>query len=87
MNDNIFRDSYQQNITKVGQSLALSGKDMLVLKGLDATRQNIDEFLSYFPRQDLERVISKVEEENELNVKEFDPSLGALINMPITKYK
>lgn len=72
-----------QNL-KVGQ---LSGKDQIVLKGLDATRQSIDEFLNYFPKADLDRVISKVEEENELNVKEFDPSLGVLINMPFTKYK
>ena len=54
---------------------------------MDATRQSIDTFLSYFPTSTIDTVIATIEKENELNVKEFDPALGILLNMPITKYK
>jgi len=60
----------------------LSGKEELVLKGLDATRKNIDDFLSFFPTSDVSAVIVRVNEENDANVKEFDGTLGPLLNMP-----
>ena len=52
----------------------------VVLKGLDATRKSIDEFLAYFPQDTVDKVKAKVREENELNFKEFDPELGAIVN-------
>jgi hypothetical protein len=67
-------------VGQVGQS-TLSGKEDTVLKGLDATRRNIDDFLAYFPKSDVEKVFAQVSDENALNVKEFDPSLGSPLNM------
>jgi hypothetical protein len=55
-----------------------------VLRGLDSTKKGIDDFLFYFPKADVDMVFAKVNEENELNVKEFDPALGDLLNMPKT---
>jgi hypothetical protein len=66
---------------QVGES-ALSGKEELVLKGLDATRKNIDDFLAFFPTTDVNTVIARVNDENDANVKEFDGALGPLLNMP-----
>lgn len=63
-------------------SNSLAGKETLVLKGLDSTRRNIDEFLSYFPAADIEAAKTKIEGENKLNLEEFDPELGAPINLP-----
>jgi hypothetical protein len=61
----------------------MAGKEELVLYGLEATQKTIDDFLAYFPKSDIERVKDMVEQENALNVKEFDSkSLGALLNMP-----
>jgi hypothetical protein len=61
----------------------MAGKEELVLKGLEATQKTIDEFIAYFAKDDIERVKAMVEQENALNVKEFDSaSLGALLNMP-----
>ena len=60
----------------------MAGKESLVLKGLDATRKNIDEFLTYFPANEIETAKAKIESENQLNIKEFDPELGAPINLP-----
>jgi hypothetical protein len=61
----------------------MAGKEELVIKGLDATRRTIDDFLAYFPKAELDAVAAMVEEENELNRKEFDAnSLGPLLNMP-----
>jgi hypothetical protein len=73
-----FDSSDVQNI-KVSNS-GLGGKENLVLSGLDATRKGIDEFLSYFPKEDVEAVVAKINEENEMNFKEFDPELGAILN-------
>jgi len=66
---------------KVGQD-GLGGKEQLVLKGLDATRKSIDEFIAYFPKTDVDAVAARIAEENRLNVKEFDPTLGDIINLP-----
>lgn len=52
----------------------------MVLKGLDATRRSIDEFLAYFPKDTVDTVKNKVKEENDLNFKEFDRSLGDILN-------
>lgn len=60
----------------------MSGKEALVLKGLDAARKNIDEFLTYFPAGTIDGAKAKIESENKLNVDEFDPELGAPINLP-----
>lgn len=65
---------------QVGQD-GLGGKEQLVLKGLDATRKQIDDFLSYFPKSDVDEVVSLIAEENRLNVKEFDPTLGDIVNL------
>jgi hypothetical protein len=63
----------------------MAGKEDLVVKGLDATQKTIDEFIAYFPKSDIERVRAVLEEENKLNVKEFDSAtLGGLVNMPKT---
>jgi hypothetical protein len=68
----------------VGQS-GLSSKEDTILKGLDATRRNIDDFLAYFPKTDVDKVFAKVSDENALNIKEFDPSMGSILNMaPLT---
>jgi hypothetical protein len=68
-----------QNI-KVGQS-GMGGKEELVLKGLEATRKSIDDFLEFFPKAQVDTVVAKIAEENALNIKEFDPALGDLINV------
>ena len=52
------------------------------MKGLDATRKSIDDFLSFFPTPDVTAVIARVNDENAANVKEFDGTLGPLLNMP-----
>lgn len=57
-----------------------SDKQDVVLKGLDATKQSIDEFLAYFPPDTVDKVKAKVKEENELNYKEFDRNLGDIVN-------
>merc|ERR1712050_168890 len=66
-----FDSSDVENI-KVGSN-SMKGKEDLVLKGLDATRRSIDEFLTYFPKSELDPVTAILKEENDLNVKEFDP--------------
>ena len=58
----------------------MAGKEALVLKGLEATKRGIDEFLSFFPKDDVDAVVRKIESENELNFKEFDPQLGDILN-------
>lgn len=64
-------------------STALSGKEELVIKGLDASRRSIDDFLAFFPAADVEKAKAVVEQENQLNIKEFDTkALGALLNLP-----
>jgi hypothetical protein len=60
----------------------MSGKETLVLRGLDSARQNIDDFLSYFPGPEVDAVKSRIRDENELNKKEWDPALGEIVNMP-----
>mmetsp|Transcript_21494 Transcript_21494/g.30897 ORF Transcript_21494/g.30897 Transcript_21494/m.30897 type:complete len:262 (-) Transcript_21494:30-815(-) len=78
-----FDSSDVQNL-KVGALTATSGKEQLVLKGLDSARKNIDGFLSYFPSDQVEAMRKKILEENELNYKEWDPALGEIVNLPPT---
>lgn len=73
-----FDSSDVQNI-KVGAT-SMAGKEALVLKGLEATKKGIDEFLSFFPKEDVEAVVQRIEKENDLNFKEFDPELGVILN-------
>jgi hypothetical protein len=71
-------------IVQVGKmdSGMASGKETLVLKGLDASRRNIDDFLTYFPATEIDQAKSKIAAENKLNVDEFDPLLGKPLNLP-----
>ena len=62
----------------------MSGKEELVLKGLDAAKDSIDAFVRYFPKSTVDAVNARVREENELNIKEFDPALGSILNLPPT---
>jgi len=75
-----FDSSDVENI-KVGKN-SMAGKEEIVVKGLEATQVQLDEFLSYFDQDIVTRVKDQVQEENELNVKEFDKSLGDIINLP-----
>jgi hypothetical protein len=61
---------------------SLGGKEELVLKGLDATKRKIDDFIKFFPTSNVEEVSSLIAEENRLNAKEFDPAMGQILNMP-----
>ena len=64
----------------------MAGKEEIVVKGLEATQVKLDEFLSFFDVAVVTRVKNQVQEENELNMKEFDPTLGDIVNMkPIPK--
>jgi len=73
-------DSRDVENLKVGTYDSMAGKEPLVLKGLESARANIDEFLTYFDSRTVDMVRQKIDEENELNAKEFDPSLGAILN-------
>jgi len=64
---------------KVGED-RMGGKLPLVMKGLDAANQNIDEFLSYFSADEVNIVRGLISEENALNEKEFDADLGVILN-------
>ena len=66
---------------QVGQS-SMTGKEAIVLKGLDATRQSIDGFIAYFPQGKVDEQRQRIKDENQLNIKEFDTSLGDIVNLP-----
>eukprot|EP00555_Chaetoceros_dichaeta_P002461 CAMPEP_0198250804 /NCGR_PEP_ID=MMETSP1447-20131203/1850_1 /TAXON_ID=420782 /ORGANISM="Chaetoceros dichaeta, Strain CCMP1751" /LENGTH=251 /DNA_ID=CAMNT_0043935689 /DNA_START=11 /DNA_END=766 /DNA_ORIENTATION=- len=74
-----FDSSDVQNL-KVGSNSLGGQKETIVLNGLDATRKGIDEFLSFFPRDEVGEVVARINAENEMNLKEFDPELGQLLN-------
>lgn len=57
----------------------LGQKEIVVLRGLEATRRGIDEFISYFPGDEVGAVMAKINNENELNVKEYE-AVGQLLN-------
>lgn len=73
-----FDSSDVQNI-RVATS-GLGDKEIIVLKGLEATKSRIDEFLSFFPSDTVDGVKRRIQEENDLNAKEFDPAIGVIIN-------
>lgn len=60
----------------------MAGKEEIVLSGLGAAQLKIDEFLSFFPEDTVQKIKTTIKEENDLNIKEFDPSLGDIINLP-----
>lgn len=74
-----FDSSDVENI-KVGKN-SMSGKEEIVVKGLEATKIKLEQFLSYFDEADVTRIKAQVQEENDLNLKEFDKSLGDIINL------
>lgn len=74
-----FDTSDVENI-KVGKS-SMNGKEEIVVKGLEAAEIKLNEFLSYFDKETVERVMAQAEAENELNTKEFDKNLGDIINL------
>lgn len=60
----------------------MSGKERLVLQGLESAGKNIDAFLTYFPKELVDAARTQVLQENELNFKEWDSSLGEIVNLP-----
>lgn len=78
-----FDSSDVENI-KVGSD-SIAGKEGIVIKGLESVRRDIDEFLTYFPQDVVDDTKKKIAEENELNFREFDPELGAILNPNPTK--
>jgi hypothetical protein len=60
----------------------MAGKEEIVLNGLQAASGNIDQFLAYFPEETVQKIKNVIKDENDLNIKEFDPSLGDIINLP-----
>eukprot|EP00526_Cylindrotheca_closterium_P018920 CAMPEP_0113626900 /NCGR_PEP_ID=MMETSP0017_2-20120614/13922_1 /TAXON_ID=2856 /ORGANISM="Cylindrotheca closterium" /LENGTH=238 /DNA_ID=CAMNT_0000537117 /DNA_START=28 /DNA_END=744 /DNA_ORIENTATION=- /assembly_acc=CAM_ASM_000147 len=75
-----FDTSDVENI-KVGAN-NMAGKEELVLQGLQTAQSNLDQFLTYFPEATVQGIKDKIFTENDLNVKEFDKSLGDIINLP-----
>ncbi len=51
-----------------------------MLNGLASAKKGIEDFVSLFPTDDIAAVIAKIEDENELNRKEFDSELGSILN-------
>lgn len=49
-------------------------------KGLEVSRSRIDQFLGFFPEDLVTKVQAKIKEENDLNMKEFDPEIGTILN-------
>lgn len=64
---------------------SLSGKETLVNNGLKSVRRDLDDFLAFFPADVVNDARTKISMENELNFREFDPSLGAILNPNPTK--
>jgi len=64
---------------------SLSGKEALVNNGLKSVRRDLDDFLAFFPADVVNDARTKISMENELNFREFDPSLGAILNPNPTK--
>jgi len=59
---------------------SLAGKEAIVNSGLKSVRRDIDELLSMFPKDVVDEAKAKIQSENELNYKEFDPKLGSILN-------
>ena len=60
----------------------MAGKERLVLQGLESAGKNVDAFLTYFPKELVDAARAQVLQENELNFKEWDRSLGEIVNLP-----
>mmetsp|Transcript_12715 Transcript_12715/g.16601 ORF Transcript_12715/g.16601 Transcript_12715/m.16601 type:complete len:260 (+) Transcript_12715:251-1030(+) len=70
-----------QNL-KVGTYDSMAGKEPLVLNGLEATKIQVDKFLSFFPKTDVDAAKQRVVDENMLNEKEYDvANLGSIGNL------
>ncbi len=54
----------------------MAGKEQIVLNGLSAAKKGIDDFLSYFPKEEVLAVVSRIESENAQNEREFDKDLN-----------
>ena len=76
-----FDTSDVQNL-KVNEASMSGEKQALVLKGLESAKNNLDSFVSFFPQELVENVKQRIQNENELNRKEFDPTLGDILNLP-----
>jgi hypothetical protein len=57
-------------------------RERIVLQGLGSARNNLDLFVSYFPKDQVDIVRRQVQEENDLNRQEWDRTLGDIINLP-----
>jgi hypothetical protein len=57
-------------------------RERIVLQGLGSARNNLDLFVSYFPKDQVDTVRRQVQEENDLNRQEWDRTLGDIINLP-----
>ena len=66
----------------VANDLTREQKDF-VLAALDANSKNIDSFLSLMPPDEVSKARAEMEEENSLNLKEFDG--GKYLNPPIVE--
>lgn len=47
---------------------------------MEVSRSRIDQFLGFFPEDLVTKVQAKIKEENDLNMKEFDPEIGTILN-------
>jgi hypothetical protein len=75
-----FDSSDVQNLKVGGDNMA--GKERLVLQGLESARKNLDGFLEFFPSEKVQAAKRQILDENALNYKEWDPSLGDIVNLP-----
>jgi hypothetical protein len=70
---------------------SISGEKLdFVIKALDTTRKQIDQFLSYMPEAEVAKCIAVIDEENEANVREyaeFNPDAAILNPDPEKKVK
>jgi hypothetical protein len=57
-------------------------RERIVLQGLASARNNLDLFMSYFPKDQVDILWCQVQEENDLNRQEWDLTLGDIINLP-----
>ena len=75
---NEFQIMYKNNSNLI-HFLVTFGK-FYYIQGLETARSRIDDFLNLFPDEIIATSKAKIREENELNAKEFDPEIGAILN-------
>jgi len=56
--------------------MSMAGKEKIVIEGLTSARKGIDDYLSFFNKDDVTAVLARIEAENELNRSEFDKDLN-----------